>query len=56
MPSPTFCPTPREAAHGDKDQCDEKQQRQQARAPFVGETLALKAPRNQSNVAAAECR
>jgi hypothetical protein len=37
-------------AHGDKDQYDEKQPRQQACAPFQGANVNPHNPQNQSNV------
>src|SRR4029077_16209070 len=47
--SPTICQPPHSAGRGDKDQCDEKQPRQQACAPLSHERLTPNLPQNHSN-------
>jgi len=51
--SPTLCRPPHSAAHGDKDQCDEKQRQQHACTPFLSEMLTPSPPHNQLNVGTA---
>src|SRR4030095_534073 len=49
--SPTIGQRPHSAGRGDKDQCDEKQPRQQACAPLSHEIRTSNVPPNHSNLA-----
>src|SRR5215471_19063588 len=48
--SPTICQPPHSAGHGDKDQCDEKQPRQQVCPPLSPERLTSNFAQNHSNL------